>query len=156
VYIEIHDHSSSILDRVSEEFAYKILEAQKEGQTVRKFIAPILQQIQNLAASWRDVGSFTIYGDALYPSLNLYLKRDRRDSTLPREVAVILGVNGKKNQDGDGALSVDYLVPIPDQQFKLALTIGGYLPTTCKVVEEEQYVPGHVAMVKKVVCGPGE
>jgi len=129
-----------VVDRAGLEFQRQIADLITSRDSFFSSAVPILERLVTLP-SWGDVKSLSSYGD----KVDLYLSIDKRDSALPREIAMEFGAKGEKRPGGD-TLYVHFDLGT------VRLDVNGYVPTTCKIVEVEEYVPGEIRKVKKVVC----
>ena len=125
-------------DRAYQEYGRQFSELQKERDAFELQAAPALSRLVKLP-SWGEVKSLSFYND----KLDIYLARP--DSALPREIAIEFEAKGDKYSLGE-ALYVHFDLG------NVLLDVNGYVPATCKIVEVEEYVPGEIRKVKKVVC----
>jgi len=119
---------------------------------MREFVLPLLMDLST-CPNWGDVKGVSCYGY----SVSLFLKRDRKDSPLPREIAQLTHSQGKKSA-GEESLEVSFVIPRVNAKGKgvdMYVTVNGYLPATCRIERIEEYIPGHVGYVNKVVCTGG-
>lgn len=93
--------------------------------------------------------TFTNHWKTGLPVLSLYLKADKKDSALPRELVRVFGGRLEKAPSGDGlCCSGEYM--------RFEVRVYGYLPKTCRIEYREEYIPGHTARVPKVICDNGD
>lgn len=138
----IVDECSAQLDREAEALT-------RTRETFERALAPVLSRVQTLP-SWGHVRAVSVMGYQTMLNLTLYLASNQKDSPLPREVAQEFHATGNKSA-GENALSVSYHL-----EGEVFLCIEGYLPATCRLERAEEYIPGHVGYVNKVVCTGGE
>jgi hypothetical protein len=78
--------------------------------------------------------------------ITLYL--ERKDSPLVREIAQLLHIRFTKEPAGESLLC-------RADVGEVILEINNYLPVGCVVEYHEEYIPGHMGRVGKVVCPKG-
>jgi len=145
MYVNVNNPSQVIEDM------YTSLENEAADLTarhtlVRETVLPLLKDLMELP-SWGDVRVLALYRRSLY----LYLRADRKDSPLPREITQAFHVRGDKSVVDD-ALSVQFHFPAHG----LHMMVEGYLPATCRIERIEEYIPAHMGYVNKIVCTGGE
>ena len=146
MYVNVNNPSQVIEDM------YTSLENEAADLTarhtlVRETVLPLLKDLMELP-SWGDVRVLALYRRSLY----LYLRADRKDSPLPREITQAFHVRGDKSVVVDDALSVKFHFPA----HRLHMMVEGYLPATCRIERIEEYIPAHMGYVNKIVCTGGE
>jgi len=145
MYVNVNG-PSQVIENVYTSLASEAADLTARHTLVRETVLPLLKDLMELPA-WVDVRVVALYGR----SLHLYLRADRKTSSLPREITQAFHVRGDKSVVDD-ALSVQFHFPDRD----LHVMVDGYLPATCRIERKEEYIPAHMGYVTKVVCTGGE
>ena len=115
--------------------------------------ANLLSQIDALPSS-EDVGSVSVgysYMEDADAEVTLYLKEDRQESPLIRDLARAFHLTLTKSKHWDeSSLDAEALVD------RVRLKVSGYKPSTCRIVEEVEDVPATRKTVKRIVCDDPE
>jgi len=145
MYVNVND-PSQVIEDVYTSLASEAADLTARHTLVREVVLPLLKDLMELP-SWVDVSVLSLYGQ----SLNLHLRVDRKDSSLPREITQAFHVRGDKSA-GEDTLSVYFR--FTDRN--LHVMVDGYLPATCRIERKEEYIPAHMGYVNKIVCTGGE
>lgn len=109
----------------------------------------ILSRIDALPSSddVQSVGILCSYSDETDAEVYIYLKEDRGNSPFVRDLARLFHLTLEKGQEYHGRS-----LQAEATHERVHLTVRGYVPPTCKIVEEEVEVPAHRKTKRKIVC----
>ena len=109
----------------------------------------ILSRIDALPSS-DDVQSVRVlysYSDEVDAEVFIRLKEDRGNSPFVRDLARLFHLTLEKGQEYHGRS-----LQAKATHERVHLTVRGYVPSTCEIVEEEVEVPAHRETKRKIVC----
>lgn len=115
----------------------------------RLYAAPRLEAILEAllqvpsAGDVRAIDMGQTYDTPSRPRITLSL--ERQDSPFVRDVAKLLHVRFDKQPAGEALLCTA-------QVNEVTLQVTNYLPESCVVEYHDEYIPGHMGKVAKVVC----
>lgn len=102
--------------------------------------APGAEDVRTIALG---IAYCTVPDNRTLPCITLYLKR--QDSPLVREIVKLLHIPFDKQPAGDALMCVARIGEV-------ILQVANYLPESCVVEYHDEYIPGHMAKMPKVVC----